>query len=87
VTSHASTPTDGSATLTGENLEEIFGIEIEPAKPVPISKLPGSRTPKQTAAGSRSKGAKIADSRNAKPIPAGKAPRGNKRPKQPPRNP
>ena len=91
VTSHASTPTDGSATLTGENLEEIFGIEIEPAvlpaKPVPISKLPGSRTPKQTAVGSRSKGAKTADSRNAKPIPAGKAPRGNKRPKQPPRNP
>jgi uncharacterized Zn finger protein len=91
VSSHASTPTDGSATLTGENLEEIFGIEIEPAvpppKPVPISKLPGSRAPKQTAAGSRSKGAKTADSRNAKPIPAGKAPRGNKRPKQPPRNP
>src|SRR5580692_4935508 len=74
VTSHASTPTDGSATLTGENLEEIFGIEIEPAvlqqKPVTISKLPASRTPKQSAARSQSKGAKTADSRKAKSLPA-----------------
>ena len=30
VTSRVSTSSDGSATLTGENLEEIFGIEIEP---------------------------------------------------------
>ena len=91
VTSHVSTLPDGSATLTGENLEEIFGIEIEPAvlqaKPAAISKLPGSRTPKQSAAGSRSKGAKTADSRNAKALPAGKTPRGSKRAKQPPRKP
>jgi uncharacterized Zn finger protein len=91
VTSQVSTPPDGSTTLTGENLEEIFGIEIEPAvlqpKPVPISKLPRPRTPKQSPAGSRSKGVKTADSRNTKALPAVKAPRRSKRPKQPPRNP
>jgi uncharacterized Zn finger protein len=31
VTTGVSTSPDGSATLTGENLEEVFGIEIEPA--------------------------------------------------------
>jgi uncharacterized Zn finger protein len=91
VTSHLSTPPDGSTTLTGENLEEIFGIEIEPAvlqpKPVTISKLPASRTPKQSAARSQSKGAKTADSRKAKSLPAVKASRAGKRPKQPPPSP
>jgi uncharacterized Zn finger protein len=91
VTAHVSTPEDGSATLTGENLEEIFGIELEPAvlepKPVAISKLPKSRTPEQPAPGPRAKAVKTAHPRNAKSLPAVKPPRPRKRPKQPPRDP
>ena len=88
VTTGVSISLDGSATLTGENLEEVFGIEIEPAalhaSRATVSKLPKSRTPKQSAVGSRSKGPKTAGSRNAKVPPAGKAPRSSKRAKQPP---
>jgi uncharacterized Zn finger protein len=85
VTTGVSTSPDGSATLTGENLEEVFGIEIEPAAlhaaRTAASKIPKSRLPKQSAVGSRSKGPKTAGSRNANVPPAGKAPRA----KQPPR--
>ena len=60
VTAGASTSPDGSAALAGENLEEIFGIEIEPASVpearAPNSKLPKSPKPKQPSVRSRSKG-------------------------------
>src|SRR6516162_5023707 len=83
VTAGASNSSDGSATLAGENLEEVFGIEIEPAAPetsrAAASKSPKSSKPKQSAAGSRPKGPKSAGSRNAKVSPAGKGPRGRKR--------
>jgi len=83
VTAGASNSPDGSATLAGENLEEVFGIEIEPAapetSPVAASKSSKSSKPKQPAAGSRPKGPKSAGSRNAKVSPAGKGPRGRKR--------
>ena len=83
VTAGVSNSSDGSATLAGENLEEVFGIEIEPAAPetsrAAASKSPKSGKPKQPAAGSRPKGPKSAGSRNAKVSPAGKGPRGRKR--------
>jgi uncharacterized Zn finger protein len=83
VTAGASNSSDGSATLAGENLEEVFGIEIEPAAPdtsrAAGSKSPKSGKPKQPATGSRPKGPKSAGSRNAKVSPAGKGPRGRKR--------
>jgi len=83
VTAGASNSSDGSATLAGENLEEVFGIEIEPAapetSPVAASISSKSSKPKQPAAGSRPKGPKSAGSRNAKVSPAGKGPRGRKR--------
>jgi uncharacterized Zn finger protein len=88
VTTGVSTPPDGSATLTGENLEEVFGIEIEPAAlhaaRAAVSKLPKSLTPKQSVVGSRSKGPKTAGPRNAKVPPVGEVPRSRKRAKQPP---
>jgi len=78
-----SNSSDGSATLAGENLEEVFGIEIEPATPhttpAAASKSPKSGKPKQPAAGSRPKGPKGGGSRNAKVSPVGKGPRGRKR--------
>ena len=83
VTAGASNSSDGSATLAGENLEEVFGIEIEPATPhttpTAASKSPKSGKPKQPAAGSRPKGPKGGGSRNAKVSPVGKGPRGRKR--------
>ena len=83
VTAGASNSSDGSATLAGENLEEVFGIEIELAAPetsrAAASNAPKSSKPKQPAAGSRPKGPKSAGSRNAKISPAGKGPRGRKR--------
>jgi uncharacterized Zn finger protein len=83
MTAGASNSSDGSATLAGENLEEVFGIEIEPAaretSRAAASKSPKSSKPKQPAAGSRPKGLKSAGSRNAKVSPAGKGPRGRKR--------
>jgi uncharacterized Zn finger protein len=78
-----SNSSDGSATLAGENLEEVFGIEIEPAAPetsrAAASKSPKSGKPKQSAAGSLPKGPKSAGSRNAKVSSVGKGPRGRKR--------
>ena len=83
VTAGVSNSWDGSATLAGENLEEVFGIEIEPAaletSRAAGSKSPKSGKPKQPAAGSRPKGPKSAGSRNAKVSPAGKGRRGRKR--------
>jgi len=90
VTTGASTFPNGSATL-GENLEEVFGIEIEPTalhvSRAAVSKLPKSCAPKQSAVGSGSKGPKTAGSRNAKVPPAGKAPRSSKPAKQPQKHP
>src|SRR6516164_6726457 len=75
VTAGVSNSSDGSATLTGENLEEVFGIEIEPATPhttpAAASKSPKSGKPKQPAAGSRPKGPKGGGSRKAKVSPGG----------------
>jgi hypothetical protein len=69
VTTGVSTSPDGSATLMAENLEEVFGIEIEPgalhASRAAVSKLPKSRTPKQSAVGSRSKGPKTASAQTS----------------------
>jgi uncharacterized Zn finger protein len=88
VTDGVSRSPDGSATLTGENLEEVFGIEIEPAAvhaaPAAVSKLPKSRTPKKSVVESRSNQPKTAGPRNAKVPPVGEAPPGSQRPKQPP---
>jgi uncharacterized Zn finger protein len=79
VTIGVSSSLDGSATLTGENLAEIFGIEIEPdvlqAASSAVSKLPKASTRKKA----ESKGAKTAGSRNAKVPSAGEAPRSSKR--------
>jgi uncharacterized Zn finger protein len=70
VTTGISTLSEGSAPLTGDNLEEIFGIEIEPA-PVPaarkaLTRSPKSRAPKQSSIESRSKDSKIEGARKAK---------------------
>jgi uncharacterized Zn finger protein len=77
---------DGSAILAGENLEEVFGIEIEPAA-LPaargaVSKSPKSRTPKRSVIGSASKGAKNASSQKVKAPPVMEEPRSRKRGKQ-----
>jgi uncharacterized Zn finger protein len=84
VTAGVSNSWDASATLAGENLEEVFGIEIEPAATPDASRAAGSKSPKSgkpkhPAAGSRPKGQKSAGSRNAKVSPGGKGPRGRKR--------
>ena len=88
VTTGVSTSPDGSATLTGENLEEVFGIEIEPtalqAARAAVFKSPKSRTPKQSVIGSRSKGPKTMGPQNAKVPSVSEAPRSSKRAKQPP---
>ena len=74
---------DGSATLSGENLEEVFGIEIEPAALPAVSSClsspPKARPPKKVAAGIRPKRAKIAGDGKAKVAPAGKTPGSFKR--------
>ena len=79
VTIGVSSSLDGSATLTGENLEEIFGIEIEPdvlqAASSAVSKLPKTSTRKKAVVAAESKGSKTAGSRNAKVPSAGEAPR------------
>lgn len=82
VTASVSTFPDGSATLTGEDLEEVFGIEIEDAARATASGLPKLRTPKQSVVESRSKEPKTG-SRNAKNPPAGDASRSSKRAKRP----
>ena len=88
VTSGVSTSLDGSATLAGESLEEVFGIEIEPsalhAARAAVSKSPKSPTSKQSAVGSRSKTRNTAGRRNAKASSAGKTQSGIKRAKQTP---
>ena len=70
VTNGVSTSPDGSAALAGENLEEIFGIEIEaasvPAARAPNSKLPKSPKQKQSTVRSRSKRRRPAGPRNGK---------------------
>jgi uncharacterized Zn finger protein len=70
VTNGVSSSPDASAALAGENLEEIFGIEIEassvPAARAPNSKLPKSPKPKQSTVRSRSKRRKPAGSRSGK---------------------
>jgi uncharacterized Zn finger protein len=88
VTTCVSRSTEGSGTLTGENLEEVFGIEIEPADlhaaPAVVSKLPKSHIPKKSVVESRSKKPKTAGPQNAKVPAIGEAPPGSKRAKQPP---
>jgi uncharacterized Zn finger protein len=88
VTSGVSTPLDGSATLAGESLEEVFGIEIEPsalhAARAAVSKSPKSPTSKQSVVGSQSKTRNTAGRRNAKASSAGKTQRGIKGAKQTP---
>jgi uncharacterized Zn finger protein len=75
VTTGVSSSPDGSATLTGENLEEVFGIEIEPAA-LPEALAAASRLPglQPSAIAPRSKRSKIPNSRNTKLPPAGKVP-------------
>jgi uncharacterized Zn finger protein len=67
---------EGSTTLSGENLEEVFGIEIESAAlPVAISSLsrsPKARPPKKVAVGTGPKRAKTAGAGKAKVAPVGK---------------
>jgi uncharacterized Zn finger protein len=88
VTTDVSTPADGSAMLTGESLEAVFGIEIEPAAPPAAratdSRLPKSRSPSRAHVGSRPKAAKTKGGGNGKVSLAGKAPRRRKRAKHPP---
>ncbi|MBV8070690.1 MAG: hypothetical protein JO270_12345 [Acidobacteriaceae bacterium] len=86
VTTGVSTFPDASGTLNAENLEEVFGIEIDPtalpAARAAVSRLPKSRTPKQPVTGSRSKDPKTG-SQNAKVPPVVNAARGSKRAKRP----
>jgi uncharacterized Zn finger protein len=88
VTNGASAFGDGPPTLIGENLEEIFGIEIETAAPrvagASVSKLPKSpTTPPQSPARSRSRGSTAVGARNLKAPPANTTPRGGNRAKHP----
>jgi uncharacterized Zn finger protein len=70
VTIGVSSSLDGPATLTGENLAEIFGIEIEPdvlpAASSAVSNLPKAITRKKAVLKAELKGSKTADSRKAK---------------------
>jgi uncharacterized Zn finger protein len=88
VTTGVSPLSEGSAPLTGDNLEEIFGIEIEPAV-VPKARTSLTRSPKPGRAklstvGSRSKEAKIEGARKAKIPSVSKAQRNRKRVKTSP---
>ena len=86
VTIGVSSSLDGSATLTGENLGEIFGIEIEPDVPQAASsaesKLSKTSTRKKAVVAAESKGAKTAGSRSAKVPSAREVPSGSKRVKK-----
>jgi uncharacterized Zn finger protein len=86
ITTNVSTAEDGSAMLTGENLEAIFGIEIEPAAfqapPPTVSKSPKSRDRSRTHAGSSPKEGKTTTGRNGKVSLAHKTPRARKRSKR-----
>ncbi len=88
VTIGVSSSLDGSAALAGENLAEIFGIEIEPdvlqAASSAVSKLPKTITRKKTVLIAGSKGSKTAGSRNPKVSLAGEVPRSSKRVKKAP---
>jgi len=79
---------EDSATLAPENLEEVFGIEIEPsallAAKTAVSKSKSKR-PKRSVAGSRSEGPKTAGPRNVKVRPVDEARGRRKRAKQSPR--
>ncbi|MGA8660430.1 MAG: SWIM zinc finger family protein [Chthoniobacterales bacterium] len=90
VTTDVSAPADGSAMLTAESLEAVFGIEIEhtalPAPRAAVSKVAKSRSPRQTHVGSQPKEAKTRGGRNGKVSLAGKAPRSRKRAKHPPQS-
>jgi uncharacterized Zn finger protein len=70
VISGVSTLPEGSAPLMGDNLEEIFGIEIEPvAAPTltpPLARSPKSRASKQSSLASRSKDFKVEGTRKTK---------------------
>jgi len=88
VTTGVSPLSVGSAPLTGDNLEEIFGIEIEPAV-VPevrssLTRSPKPGTAKLSTIGSRAKDAKIEGARKAKIPSVSKAQRNRKRAKTSP---
>jgi uncharacterized Zn finger protein len=88
VTNGASAFGDGPPTLIGENLEEIFGIEIENAAPrvagASVSKLPKSPTTQPPSPDrSRSRGSTAVGARNLKAPPANTTPRGGNRAKHP----
>jgi uncharacterized Zn finger protein len=85
VTTGVSTLPEGSVPLTGDNLEEIFGIEIEPATVpkvrTPLTRSRKSQARKQPANGSRSKDSKIGNARKVKIPSVSKAQRNHKRAK------
>ena len=89
VTTRVVASTEDSATLAPENLEEVFGIEIEPpallAAKTAVLKSPKSKRPKRSVAGSRSEGPRTAGPRNVKVRPVDEARGRRKRAKQPPR--
>src|SRR5271165_1662959 len=89
VTIGVSSSLDGSATLTGANLTEIFGIEIEPevlqAASSVVSKLSKTSTRKKAVVAAESKEPKTAGSRNAKVPSAGEAPPSSRRVRKAPR--
>jgi uncharacterized Zn finger protein len=58
VTTGVSALSEGSATLTGDNLEEIFGIEIEPAALSPVRTAPKAKIPSVRKAQGKRKRAK-----------------------------
>jgi uncharacterized Zn finger protein len=88
VTTGVSTLPEGSATLTGDNLEEIFGIEIEPdADPTVRGALrisAKSRAPNRSSLGSRPKGPITEGAQKAKIHSASKTQGSSKRAKKPP---
>lgn len=85
VTAGVSVPESWDALII-ENLEEVFGIEIEsvaqPAAPITVSKSPKPRTAKQSVAGFPSKGSKNAGPRKVKASAVAEAARGLKRKKK-----
>jgi uncharacterized Zn finger protein len=73
---------DGSAALSGENLEEVFGIEIEPTSLSAVSSFlrsPKARPPKKVVVGTGPKRPKAAGAGKAKVAPAGKKTGSSKR--------
>ncbi len=82
VTPGVSTLSEGSAPLTGDSLEEIFGIEIEPvavpAVQTVLTRSPKSQALKESSTGSRAKGSRVGNARKAK-IPAVSKAHGNRK--------